>query len=252
MALLDEAAAPGRIPILSQAISYLPGYNVRVLLVIQAYSQLREIYGLNNADTMMKSLAARILYAPKDFAEANEISQELGMTTVKVKSRSKPVFNLADMKAKRSHSVTVNEHKRPLMLPQEIKELGRDRELILYEGLRPILAKKNRYFEDRLFRKRLLPPPTRTTPARSPQPPGPLAPAAVTVPPAQMPVTSSSDARVVRDSTVADIERIDTLTLEDFDVTLPSANLPERDEGEPQTREELDADVAGFLKAFDR
>ena len=109
---------------------------MRVMLVIQAYSQLREIYGLNNADTMMKSLAARILYAPKDFAEANEISQELGMTTVKVASRSKPVFNLADMKAKRSHSVTVNEQKRPLLLPQEVKELGRDRELILYEGLR--------------------------------------------------------------------------------------------------------------------
>lgn len=252
LALLDEAAAPGRIPILSQAISYLPGYNVRVMLVIQAYSQLREIYGLNNADTMMKSLAARILYAPKDFAEANEISQELGMTTVKVVSRSKPVFNLADMKAKRSHSVTVNEQKRPLLLPQEVKELGRDRELILYEGLRPILAKKNRYFEDRLFRKRLLPPPTRATPERSQSPRGPIEPTAMALPPEPIPAVSASDTRVTRESTVADIERIDALTLEDFDATLPPANARDRDEDEPQTREELDADVAGFLKAFDR
>ena len=252
LALLDEAAAPGRIPILSQAISYLPGYNVRVMLVIQAYSQLREIYGLNNADTMMKSLAARILYAPKDFAEANEISQELGMTTVKVASRSKPVFNLADMKAKRSHSVTVNEQKRPLLLPQEVKELGRDRELILYEGLRPILAKKNRYFEDRLFRKRLFPSPTRATPARPQSPPGPIEPTAMALPPEPIPAVSADDTRVTRESTVADIERIDALTLEDFDATLPPANARDRDEDEPQTREELDADVAGFLKAFDR
>ena len=88
--LLDEMTAPGKIPILAQAISYLPGYNVRFLLVIQAFSQLREVYGANAADTMMKSLAARVLYAPKDFAEANEISQELGFTTVKSKASPNP------------------------------------------------------------------------------------------------------------------------------------------------------------------
>ena len=56
----------------------------------------------------------------------------------------------------------------------------------------------------------------------------------------------------MRYSTVADIGRIDSLTLEDFDATLPPANVRERDDGESQTREESDADVARFLKAFDR
>src|SRR3984957_12748599 len=45
MMLLDEVAALGRIPIIAEAISYLPGYNVRVVLVIQTPAQLREIYG---------------------------------------------------------------------------------------------------------------------------------------------------------------------------------------------------------------
>ena len=96
--LLDEFTALGRIPIMAEAISYLPGYNVRVLLVIQASSQLREVYGTNAAETMMKSLAARVLFAPKDFAEANEISEELGSTTVRVKSQSRPRFSLFAMK----------------------------------------------------------------------------------------------------------------------------------------------------------
>ena len=30
LCLLDETTAPGKIPILAHAISYLPGYNVRV------------------------------------------------------------------------------------------------------------------------------------------------------------------------------------------------------------------------------
>ena len=164
--LLDEMTAPGKIPILAQAISYLPGYNVRLLLVIQAFSQLREVYGANAADTMMKSLAARVFYAPKDFAEANEISQELGMTTVRVKSFSKPRADFLSNKGHRHGNVSVNEQKRPLLLPQEVKELGRDQEILIYEGLRPVLAKKNRYYEDPLFKKRLFPPPPQAAPWR--------------------------------------------------------------------------------------
>jgi len=164
--LLDEMTAPGKIPILAQAISYLPGYNVRFLLVIQAFSQLREVYGPNAADTMMKSLAARVLYAPKDFAEANEISQELGFTTVKVKSFSKP--RMAGWSRKTQHgNISVSEQKRALLLPQEVKELGRDNELVLYEGLRPILAKKKPVLPRSLFKKRLFPPPKQSVPRLS-------------------------------------------------------------------------------------
>ena len=83
MMLLDEFTALGRIPIIAEAISYLPGYNVRVVLVIQTPAQLREVYGIHAAETMLKSLAARIVFAPKDYADAREISDELGFTTVR-------------------------------------------------------------------------------------------------------------------------------------------------------------------------
>ena len=63
MMLLDEFAALGRIPIIAEAISYLPGYNVRVVMVMQTPAQLREVYGAHNAETMLKSLAARIVFA---------------------------------------------------------------------------------------------------------------------------------------------------------------------------------------------
>ena len=44
--MLDEFAALGRIPIIAEAIAYLPGYNVRVVLVIHTPAQLREVYGV--------------------------------------------------------------------------------------------------------------------------------------------------------------------------------------------------------------
>ena len=90
--LLNEFTALGQIPIVSESMSYLPGYNVRVLFVIQAPSQLRDVYGPYAAETMLKSVAARIVFAPKDYPDAKEISDELGFTTVRVRSHSKPSF----------------------------------------------------------------------------------------------------------------------------------------------------------------
>ena len=81
---LNEFTALGKIPIVSESMAYLPGYNVRILLVIQAPSQLREVYGPYAAETMLKSVAARIVFAPKDYPDAKEISDELGVTTVRV------------------------------------------------------------------------------------------------------------------------------------------------------------------------
>lgn len=251
LCLLDETTAPGKIPILAHAISYLPGYNVRVLLVIQAYSQLREVYGVNAADTMMKSLAARVLYAPKDFAEASEIAQELGFTTVRVKSVSQPRGAFFSTKVNRQGSVSVSEQKRPLLLPQEVKELGRDREILLYEGLRPILAWKNRYYEDPVFKRRLCPPPLRATPATATADhvtasaaSARTGPSNVDGPSVEMPPPT------LRAATAQDIERIEQLTLEDFDIDFDKVVLPQKAEGERFTTEELDTAVSGFITAL--
>lgn len=152
--LLDEFTALGRIPIVAEAISYLPGYNVRVLLVIQTPSQLREVYGHHAAETMVKTLAARIVYAPKDVADAREISEELGTTTVKSRTLSRAVFG-----GGKGPSVNISDQRRALLLPQEVKEIGTDQAIIFYEGLRPILSHKIRYFDDKRFTARIVGPP---------------------------------------------------------------------------------------------
>lgn len=251
--LLDEMTAPGRIPILAQAISYLPGYNVRLLLVIQALSQLREVYGANAADTMMKSLAVRVLYAPKDYAEANEISQELGTTTVRVKSHSQPRFGFTSGKGQRQGSVSTSDQKRPLLLPQEVKELGKDRELLLIEGLRPVLARKNRYYEDPRLKKRLFPPPKRAAPYASAADAvlGEVASARSTeVASDPAPGFTESPTPRTRAATAHDIEHIDELTLEDFAIDTSQIVIPQKPDGERFTEEELDSAVHNFIDAL--
>lgn len=254
MMLLDEFTALGRIPIIAESISYLPGYNVRVVLVIQTPAQLREVYGANGAETMLKSLAARIAFAPKDFSDAREISEELGYSTVKVKSVSHPVAGFWSARGSRQRSVSVSEQRRALMLPQEVKELGAKEALIFYEGMRPIRCRKIRYFSDHRFKARLLPPPTQASTAHR------VAEKGVTVnqlhsddagvPSTIQPSRERSlefPGTVLREAHVDDLERLDSLTLDDFAADFNQVVLPQKAEGERLTSEELHTAVESFL-----
>lgn len=257
MMLLDEFAALGRIPIIAEAISYLPGYNVRVVMVVQTPSQLREVYGAHAAETMLKSLAARIVFAAKDHADAREISDELGFQTVRTKSISTPLGNLASGNGRRSRSVTVSEQRRALLLPQEVKELGAEEAIIFYEGLRPIRCRKIRYFQDRRFKARLKPPPEHAAP-----PTGKAAESLTVGTPhaadakEAVPEPADSSPRDLavkpstRDATAADIDRVDTLKLGDFAVDFDGVHLPEKPAGERLTSQELQAAVNSFLETL--
>jgi type IV secretion system protein VirD4 len=44
------------------------------------------------------------------------------------------------------------------MLPQELKAMGADKEVFLYEGIpHPVMCDKIRYYQDKQFTRRLLP-----------------------------------------------------------------------------------------------
>lgn len=260
MMLLDEFTALGRIPIIAEAISYLPGYNVRVVLVIQTPAQLREVYGIHNAETMLKSLAARIVFAPKDYGDAREISDELGFTTVKVKTVSQPMGQLFEARQKRSRNISVSEQRRALLLPQEVKELGTEEAIIFYEGLRPIRCRKIRYYADSRFRARLLPPPP--TPGRE-IPKEDTSPSNVEITrPGESPAESDSPgepspraappetATVMRAATAEDLERLDSLEAADFDIDFDAVKIPDHDG--PMTEPEMAEAVTSFLGSLTR
>ena len=247
--LLDEFTALGRIPIIAESISYLPGYNVRVVLVIQTPAQLREVYGMNGAETMLKSLAARIVFAPKDFADAREISDELGNTTVKVRTLSKPLHDFTTGKGSRGRSVNVSEQRRALLLPQEVKELGPDEAIVFLEGLRPIRCRKIRYFEDRRFRARLIAPPMLApgiAPISGETPPPDSAPAGV-----DRSLSGTADAApTTRAATLEDLDRLETLTLDDFETDFSRVEMPVMEPGERLSDAQLGAAVERILASL--
>jgi type IV secretion system protein VirD4 len=259
MMLLDEVAALGRIPILSESIAYVPGYNVRVVMVFQTPSQLREVYGVENAKTMMKSLGARIVYAPKDYDDAKEISDELGFMTVRVRSRSRPQFTAFATKPDRGANVTVSEQKRALLLPQEVKELGRDKEIIFCEGLRPILARKIRYFTDTRFHSRLLPPPVNPAPGFTDTVAVELSGTTKAhgdslLHAGETSTRQDSTSKAVHPKahavpTLEDLKQLDGLTLQDFAADFSRVELPSHDG--PWSEQEVKVAVHTFLETLE-
>jgi type IV secretion system protein VirD4 len=153
--LLDEFTAMGKVQILAKAVSYMAGYNLRLLPIIQSPSQLVGAYGPEDARTFMTNHAMQVLFAPREQKDAEEYSEMLGYQTVEVKSRSRQHGG----KSGGGRSTSISEQKRALMLPQEIKELGLWKEIITLENTKPILCDKIRYFDDPNFTSRLKSPP---------------------------------------------------------------------------------------------
>jgi type IV secretion system protein VirD4 len=152
--ILDEFTAIGKVGIIAKAVSYIAGYNIRLMPIIQSISQLESVYGKEDTRTFVTNHALQILYPPREQKDANEYSEMLGYFTEKAVSKgvSRP---RAWGSNNASDSENTSDHKRALLLPQELKELGQDKEILIVENTKPILCDKARYFSDHSFIDRL-------------------------------------------------------------------------------------------------
>ncbi|MBM7073964.1 type IV secretory system conjugative DNA transfer family protein [Shewanella sp. 202IG2-18] len=146
--LMDEFAAIGKVNILSKGISYVAGYGLRLLTIIQSPSQLREIYGHDGAETLIENHALQIVFAPKNPKVAREISDILGTNTIKQRSHGR------QLTGKGGRSENTSDHSRALMLPQEIMRLGQQQALLLLEHCPPVKCCKIRWYQDKAFKLR--------------------------------------------------------------------------------------------------
>ena len=118
----------------------------------QGAAQLDATYGKDVSRTIITNHALQIIYAPREQQDANDYSDMLGYTTVRKRNRSQ------SHGAQGSVSFSESEERRALMLPQELKAMGFDKEVFLYEGIpHPVKCDKIKYYQDSYFTQRLMP-----------------------------------------------------------------------------------------------
>ena len=152
---LDEFPAIGRIEILAKAVGFIAGYNLRLVPIIQSLSQLASIYGEKDARTFVTNHACQVMFAPREQQDAQEYAQMLGTYTAKALSTGMSQPRGWGQARQASTSSNLSDHARPLLLPQELKELGPTRQIVSLTNTKPILCDKAFFYLDPVFVDRL-------------------------------------------------------------------------------------------------
>ena len=153
--LMDEFTALGVIPAIQHGVSYIAGYGLRLLLIIQTPSQVTDLYGRDATRTFFTNFGCQIVYPPREQTDAEEYSKLVGYETFKAKS-------ISHSSGKgNSHSTSTSDQRRAVMNPDELRLMPFEKCIINLGGSRAIFAEKIIYHEDPEFKKRAwLRPPT--------------------------------------------------------------------------------------------
>jgi type IV secretion system protein VirD4 len=151
----DEFTTMGRVNAFSRGIGYIAGFGLRCLTVVQSRAQIDSTYGKDDSRNFVTNHGAELMFAPKDQRDANEYSEALGHFTDKSESKGRS----SSGKSGSSQSSNTSVAKRPLLYPQEFKEIGVHKSVLMVENVRPIMADKICYYTDPVFMQRLMAPP---------------------------------------------------------------------------------------------
>jgi type IV secretion system protein VirD4 len=133
----------------------MAGYGLRAFLIAQSLNQIDKAYGLNHS--ILDNCHVRIAFATNDERTAKRISEALGTATELRAQRNYAGHRLAPWLG--HLMVSRQETARPLLTPGEVMQLPPDDAVVMVSGHPPIKARKLRYYQDRNFAHRVLPPP---------------------------------------------------------------------------------------------
>ena len=153
--MLDEFPALGRLDFFETALAFMAGYGIKSFLIAQSLNQIERAYGEHNS--ILDNCHVRVAFATNDERTARRISDALGTATEQRSMRNYAGHRLAPWLA--HVMVSRQETARALLTPGEVMQLPATEELVLVSGLAPIRAQKLRYYADRNFSDRVVPPP---------------------------------------------------------------------------------------------
>lgn len=144
--LLDEFAALGHLAPVERAMGLMAGYGVQLWPILQDVHQLRATYG-QRAGTFLSNAGVLQVFGVNDHESARLVSDMLGQSTVVFESMGRALDS-----EKTGISYGEQHVGRPLLTPDEVRNLNENIELLFMAGQRPIVAGKLRYYADGEFK----------------------------------------------------------------------------------------------------
>lgn len=147
--LMDELPVIGRVDLFHKAISYIRGYGMKALIIIQDMKQLKEVYGENNS--FLGNMSTTIYYSTNDVDTAKYIETRLGNKTEKIINKS---YGAGGLFFRKNINFSEQYVGRPLMTAGEIHNMTENESIILSAGKPPIKGKLARWYADDEFKNR--------------------------------------------------------------------------------------------------
>jgi type IV secretion system protein VirD4 len=139
IAMLDEFANIGKIPNFATTITLARGRGLALWLGLQAMSQLPAIYGEDNSKTIVNNCTTKIALHGLDADTAAFVSKTLGD-----KTETYTKFNFT-VGAGLSLGTSAQEHRRPLMTPDEITRIEENQAICRTSNKYPLILDKEYY-----------------------------------------------------------------------------------------------------------
>lgn len=152
--MLDEFAALGRLDFFESQLAFMAGYGIRSFLITQSLNQLERAYGPNHA--ILDNCHIRIAFSTNDERTAKRVSDALGTATEMRAMKNYAGHRLSPWLG--HLMVSRQETSRPLLTPGEVMQLSPNEAIVMISGMRPVRARKVRYYEDPQFQTRILKP----------------------------------------------------------------------------------------------
>ncbi|MGT2467783.1 type IV secretory system conjugative DNA transfer family protein (plasmid) [Mesorhizobium atlanticum] len=152
---------------MTEMASVLGGNGVSMWFFVQSLKAVDEIYRQEGRKTLINAARVQIFFGAQDADDLRYVSEQLGETSDVQKDVTRTNGNAVRhlLHARSEHRKEV---RRPLMRPDEIRTLDKNKVIILPRGELPIFGTRNFYFADgQLANARLCPcPPLRMLRAR--------------------------------------------------------------------------------------
>ncbi|EFH83406.1 type IV secretory system conjugative DNA transfer family protein [Ktedonobacter racemifer] len=153
---LDEFANAGRIPHFESYISTLRSKRVALLMAIQAFSQLEDVYDPAGKETIISNSRTKLLLPGAGLEECEYFSKLTGQTTAVTKSQSKSIhgFSIYAILFADSQSFNKAETKRDLMTPDEMRTM-REGSILMISGSFPVVLMQSiPYYQNQVLVER--------------------------------------------------------------------------------------------------
>ncbi|MGO7997865.1 type IV secretory system conjugative DNA transfer family protein [Rhizobium ruizarguesonis] len=144
--LLDEFAALGHLAPVERAMGLMAGYGVQLWPILQDVHQLRATYG-QRAGTFLSNAGVLQVFGVNDHDSARLVSDLLGQETVVFQTMARALDS-----EKSGLSYSQQHTARPLLTPDEVRNLPAHGQLLFLAGQRPIVAGKLAYYADPEFK----------------------------------------------------------------------------------------------------